>query len=716
MNSSPKTQLPNDIKIFENSIIKKCFNLRLLSIKNYRMIQLKDNIFSRLNKLEKLELVNVNLRKIDHMAFYGLEMSLLELNLDSNMLDSLPSNALGALKRLRKLTLSQNRIKQIQANAFFKISSSLNTLDLSYNYLEKLDENSFNGPIQNSLKTLFIQNNELKWSHYVQILFNLHQLLELNIDFNKLSIRSSHDNANSFIESYSEIPLNLVSLSMQGNSLTEKSLTDFDNLFDFDDSLAILSSNLKIKFEYQKLSKLNLARNKIKYIPENFFFKMNASQLKVLILDRNTFDPKEFRLKSFSGLEKSLETLSLNSVGFSFWSSNFVTSLNKLSNLKSLKLSSNNAIDSGIETVVLKNLTSIELQNNNFRNFPRFLCDLENLVDLDLSSNKIENLESNCPLFNLGESKSKLRNLNLNNNPLDCDCQMRELKLWFTHNYNRDLLELIKWKCNKPLRLQGKILVNVGLEELICVDETPIRTEPPILVTQSEEIKTTTMATFLKIDVTTNKDVIEPIPFNYTNKFLNVFTLFIITITFGMLFIVVLILIAFYFISCFGRRLAKKQEKYVKQFIENNNPQLSFSNSSATSVASVYTKSSTDDLVNIFGSEYFSFVPNKFYQRDVSTSKLSSHLRFYESPVNDANTCLSSRDLVDKDHVYHEIYNANNQLNDDQVFYLKNNNHFNNNRDYESSYNSLIFFANNNNNNNNQNFSKLNCFDKGLIV
>lgn len=244
--------ISDDLAIFDESVLKKCSNLRVLSLKSYRIARLGARGFVRLSKLEKLELVGLGLSRVDQQAFDGLEMSLVELNLDSNALDSVPSNALGSLKRLRRLTLSQNHIRSLASNAFFKCSSALTHLDLSYNYLTDVDESAFNGPVQNSLRTLLVQNNELKWTHFVLVLFSLHQLVELNVDFNQLSVRTMGElgtseelGAEAVVsnEHYFDVQLSLVSLSAQGNALTERSLSAFDYLYDYDGPGGHLSSN-----------------------------------------------------------------------------------------------------------------------------------------------------------------------------------------------------------------------------------------------------------------------------------------------------------------------------------------------------------------------------------------------------------------------------------------------------------------------------------------
>jgi Leucine-rich repeat (LRR) protein len=174
--------------IFDQSILRTCFNLRLLSIKTYTIHLLDGYKLARLTKLETLSITNSKLKFIDEFAFVGVENSLLELNLNSNLLDVIPTNSLERLRRLRRLNLAQNAIKHVHANAFFRVTSSLHTLDLSYNLVKRIDENAFNGPVQNSLKILLMQNNELKWTNFVHLLYNLRWLQELNVDFNKLGI------------------------------------------------------------------------------------------------------------------------------------------------------------------------------------------------------------------------------------------------------------------------------------------------------------------------------------------------------------------------------------------------------------------------------------------------------------------------------------------------------------------------------------------------
>lgn len=66
----------DDSLIFEQSIFQTCFNLHVLSIKSYRINELRGFKLQRLSKIETLTLSNVNLKSIHKDAFIGLEKAL----------------------------------------------------------------------------------------------------------------------------------------------------------------------------------------------------------------------------------------------------------------------------------------------------------------------------------------------------------------------------------------------------------------------------------------------------------------------------------------------------------------------------------------------------------------------------------------------------------------------------------------------------------------
>jgi Leucine-rich repeat (LRR) protein len=278
------TDLQEDTALFDTSVFHTCFNLNLLSIKNYNLVQLKDFQFLRMTRLKRLVLANNRITQISDQAFRGLEKSLVELNLDSNLIELVPTRAVQYLQRLNSLSLSQNRIKSLQADSFPGMAS-LQSLDLSYNLLSKLDRVAFSGPIRNSLRAVHLQNNELDWQSLVDLLRRVDSLEEVNMDFNKLArpARAEHFTMEGVerLELVRMVGLKLKSLSMQGNRLTEKDVRMLARAFENVEYVGgeAVGPGVLGRFGFSELVRLNLARNKIKRLPSGFFERANMTRL-----------------------------------------------------------------------------------------------------------------------------------------------------------------------------------------------------------------------------------------------------------------------------------------------------------------------------------------------------------------------------------------------------------------------------------------------------
>lgn len=130
----------------------------LLYINNSTIEKLTNNVFSNL-KLHNVQLSSCSMKSVEDAAFKGQEKLLKNLNLQDNLLETVPIKALRVLSILNLLDLSKNRISQIPENAFQGLTK-LSTLKLSDNNVT-LAAGAFRG-IENSLKNLNLKGTKQK--------------------------------------------------------------------------------------------------------------------------------------------------------------------------------------------------------------------------------------------------------------------------------------------------------------------------------------------------------------------------------------------------------------------------------------------------------------------------------------------------------------------------------------------------------------------------
>ncbi len=106
----------DNINIEIKSIIK-------LNLSNNRLLIIKENQFSKLNKLEILDLSYNELFYIELNAFYGLNNVLQVLHLQNNHLTELYQNNLDNLQQLKYINFDSNKIKKIRNNVFTSMTS-----------------------------------------------------------------------------------------------------------------------------------------------------------------------------------------------------------------------------------------------------------------------------------------------------------------------------------------------------------------------------------------------------------------------------------------------------------------------------------------------------------------------------------------------------------------------------------------------------------------
>ena len=418
------------------SIVNYLRNLNTLRLKGLHAKTLENSIFKKLKKLQVLSLQFCSIQTIELNAFEGLSNSITELYLDGNLLQAIPTESLqnAAFASLKILGLSQNNIKIINANSFgsnyfnnfdyynqirqeSNVFNNLVKLDLSYNGLKKIDSQAFNN-FNNTLEYFMLQNNEIN-SYNLKFLHQLTALKDLNLGFNLITSLTPYLFKNS---------KNLQFLSMQGNSI----------VFDVEDSASTFDGLIG-------LQRLNLARNGIKYLPNNLFKPL--IQLKSLIMDKNVIE--NLHEHTFDGIFSSLMNISLQNTKVN--SENLIC-LKHFEKIERIKLGFNEikVIDWSLFAKMSQTLTNLDLQNNQIDSIiyqinARTNLVMENLQELDFSNNRLCEINSN-----LINKSPKLKNLGLSQNPLYCDCNLLPLFEWTRRKFDKDMMSFIQWQCELP--------------------------------------------------------------------------------------------------------------------------------------------------------------------------------------------------------------------------------------------------------------------------
>ena len=435
----------NSMASFPTAAIQRLTNLKQIELKGFNFAQLPPGALSALTNLEILSFDSCRLTALSSGDFTSQVNTLKEVYLIGNRFTSVPSAALSTLNKMTKLDLSQNAIQVIQSDAFSNMNQ-LQELILSQNGVNTINTNAFRG-IQDTLKILALSNNAGIVEADLTPVSTLNNLEQLDLSYN--SMRSI---PNQFFQQMSR----LVTFNANNNQISSITSTSFQGLG-------------------SSFQTLNLHDNNINIIGPDTFANLNG--LKNLNMDNQllsgTYSPN-----TFSGLENTLESLSLSTTGFTqlHWSS-----VGRLAKLTSLKLSKNSIQTvPGGTFVNLGLLQSLNLQSNAISklkqtSFKGLQFTLEKIY---LDNNDIETLDE-CVFHKF----QKLEEIHLDGNPLNCDCQLTWLHDFI---YARNP-HVIFWQCSKPQQHAGQFFKDVPRAELTCV------TTPTNTVCEDYTITTTTV-------------------------------------------------------------------------------------------------------------------------------------------------------------------------------------------------------------------------------
>ena len=433
----------NGIKYINSSFFLQTPDIKILDLSANRGLHIEDGTFDNLKMLQELRLMSCDIEMIPGDMFQL--PSLTDLNLNDNLLSSLPESLFSLVPRLSTLTLIKNKLRTLPEKIFRRLGS-LREINLSFNQLEQLPSK------------LFEENK------------NLTEILLAFTALEKLP--------EGLLAGCGELKRLTISRSRLYN-LPHTLLADATKLEYLDLSFNNISNLHHSFFEgLHDLKVLVLNSNKIKKLEKYLFYPTNLTKLMIRQNNLEEIDEDSFRKTHFleeidmSGNDLSSEDME----GFK---------ANNLQKLRRLDLSHNQIDLIHMEFFLMSKLEILDLSHNSIGPVLRpedINFKLTFGLTLDLSFNNIEH-------FDLADRFETVENdenflLNISGNPIKCDCRATGLKLKLAGADSESLYE-------KSFRLTEDLIIcadsssssGLVLQQLDWASMTcPVRSEdcPPV--------------------------------------------------------------------------------------------------------------------------------------------------------------------------------------------------------------------------------------------
>jgi len=295
--------------------------VRTLNLERNNITAISDGDFFGL-KIERLILAHNFLRRLEFLAFWGLEYNLQTLDLGHNRFDQLPSDALRLLQNLRSLTLTGNRITSLR-DFDFGYMRKLEVLALDSNPLVSLGLKTFSG---NRLFILSLARDHLKTGLNGIDTVDMKQLKGLSLAHNKihnvgerwfenmknlwyLNMADNHVSHLPRNDTFVGLERSLINLDLSGNRFHEvpisavRRLRRMETLDLSRNRIGQLDDDLRNFSSLVTLQTLNFSSNRIRSISAKAFHGV-AGQIRVIDLRNNrlpTLDEMTFHQLSTGG-------------------------------------------------------------------------------------------------------------------------------------------------------------------------------------------------------------------------------------------------------------------------------------------------------------------------------------------------------------------------------------------------------------------------------
>ncbi|XP_060577931.1 leucine-rich repeat-containing protein 4-like [Ruditapes philippinarum] len=436
--------------------------LKTLHLENYGDTSIEAPIVFPFPHLESLTIKKWKNLKSINADIFGVMKDLKELKLISlRDITILPVPAIQKFLNLTSLDIMDIGITSIDGDSFTPMSL-LKDIKIRNNiHLNTIDQRTFSG-VTDTVEFLEIDNNNLNNKLSLEFLRNENWtvLSHLNIGYN-FYLRDLPS------EIFSKTPA-LAYLQCQDIGLTSINKDMFSGLV--------------------SLHTLDLAYNNIKTITPQTF-KNSPSLVELRLHDQQSIDYLDIQNNAFSGIETSLEMLSLQNNKLNV--SQFWMDLSTLTNLLVLEVD-----NTGIENIpdrAFRNnvkLTNLHIADNNINSLKQetFFGPRDTLQTININRNKIQTVDQ-CTLSDFPVRPK----LTLVGNPLNCNCDLAWLYDWFKLQSNQETVARQEiGQCASPVSLTNKYFTEFNKNEM-CPTGATIRNCPDIYLTTTT--KTTTSRT-----------------------------------------------------------------------------------------------------------------------------------------------------------------------------------------------------------------------------
>lgn len=504
--------------------------LRRIVASNNKFTFFPSELIASLQYLEFIDLTGNLLKSIDELDYARLPR-LRTLVMANNELEALSEMAFHNSSQLQTIDLSNNKLERIGERTFEGLVR-LELLNLEGNQLTELPETIFERSKLQSLENINLANNEFKIAPLKAIQKQYFYITSVNLSGNKIKVIPAEDSTMVNIknldlsfnplteETLSNIlsePKTVRELNLAGTGLKQitametpflqvlnvshNEITDIpDSIFDRSTLLSDLdlSSNQlddmtalsKIWPMLKSLQHLNLSNNSFELISQGDLDGLDMLQTlsinnldSITKIEKNAFKnlPNLSKLNAFNyprlgyldvqgivELLPALEALDIEVKDAAVGSDQIQPSKHPRLSYLGLRGSRLRSISSGTLAGLKGKNLHIKLCNTSLTSLPPallFPVPRSSILDIDITNSSITVLSPQL-LSALEDRRDSLTLHGLDSNPIYCDCNARALRRWLPGSHMSQL------KCAGPEHLEGKLLIEVGDDELTCGDIT----------------------------------------------------------------------------------------------------------------------------------------------------------------------------------------------------------------------------------------------------